>query len=396
MSSPDRSRSSFFQRSLRFWSTHLLLLQIALFGLVWVLYGSLELRGHGSDYLARAADIRLERDPARFNTAPGIENVLVPAAAAAIAKIWTTLGFEFTDAAFVLLTIAPYPIFIYGVTLLVRGRTRSGVLAGATAIALYTSGMIPYMASWGGYLDGMSYLLMLPVLLWPESLAVYTAAFVLQCLNHYLGAVSLVMLAFVWHTAQAAERPDGTQYWLRTFVPRAAVSALLLAGFVWFWAAQYPDASRARATIAAEKWSDPAALVTEVIGPFPWTLLSTLKLTIVPVMALMIAPLPRRPLRALALAVPFIAAAALTLVFVDVTRVATMVTLPALLVTVLAAGRYAPPGPPAARRSLRRLIVATALLNLLLPNYYVNNGELQVPPSRTIRGAIEWLVPAGP
>ena len=130
---------------------------MALFGLVWVLYGSLQLRGHGSDYLARAADIWLARDPARFNVAPGIENVLLPAVAVGVAKTWSILGLEFTDATFVLLCVAPYPVFIYGVTSLVRRRTRSGVLACAAAVALYTSGMTPYMASWGGYVDGMSY-----------------------------------------------------------------------------------------------------------------------------------------------------------------------------------------------------------------------------------------------
>jgi hypothetical protein len=233
----------------------------------------------------------------------------------------------------------------------------------------------------------VSYLLMLPVLLRPDSLAVYLGAFVLQCLNHYLGAVSLAVLAFVWHSVTAADRPDGGIYWLRTFVPKAAGSALILVGFVWFWSTRYPEASLVREHVVAEKWSDPEALVTEVIGPFPWTLLSTLKLAIVPVLALMIAPLPRRPLRALALAVPFIAAAALTLIFVDVTRVATMLVLPALLVTVHSAGiTTSQVAPAAARRRWR----------LLIPNYYVNNGDLHVPPSQVIRGAIEWLVPAGP
>ena len=202
---------------------------------------------------------------------------------------------------------------------------------------------------------------MLPVLLRPESLAVYTAAFVLQCLNHYLGAVSLLMFAIVWHSMKALDATmDGPQYWLKTFVPKAAVSVVVLAGFIWFWETNYPDASRVRHSITAARWSNPAALVQEVVGSFPWTLLSTLKLTILPIAALMFAPLPRRPLRALALAMPFVAAAALTLAFVDVTRVATMIVLPALLVTILSAATPQPP--PASRRRLRRLIAREGLL----------------------------------
>ena len=75
-------------------------------------------------------------------------------------------------------------MFIYAVTRHIRRSLKGGpLLAVAAAIGLYTSGMIPYMTSWGGYLDGASYLLMLPVFIWPESLLVYVIAFILQCLN---------------------------------------------------------------------------------------------------------------------------------------------------------------------------------------------------------------------
>jgi hypothetical protein len=124
-----------------------------------------------------------------------------------------------------------------------------------------------------------------------------------------------------------------------------------------------------------------------VLGPFPWTLLSALKLTTIPIVALMLAPLPHRALRALTLAVPFVAATALTFVFVDITRVTTMLVLPALIVTIHAAGRDHLP--VETRRRLRRLLVVTASLNLLVPNFYVNNGELHVPPSPVIRGVLE-------
>jgi hypothetical protein len=389
MSSPAGTPSRLFPRCIAFCARHPLWLQALLFAGVWLLYGSLALHGQGRDYYSRATDFWLTRDPDRFDTAPGVENILLPAVAAVAARLSGGIGVEFTDAMFVALTVAPYPLFILGLTRLARAWGPSGrVLAAGSALALYTSGFIPYMASWGGYVDGVSYLLMLPVLLWPESLAVFATAFVLQCLNHYLGAVSLVVLAFVWHSLRALERADGRAYWVRTFVPKAIVGAAILAGFTWFWQTLFPEEAAARQAIVADKWSDPEAVLQEVLGPFPWTMLSALKLGIAPIAALMIAPLPSRGLRMLTLAAPFAIAFVLTFVFVDITRVATMLILPALIVTIHAAASSQTPVD--VRRRVRRWLVAAAVLNLLVPNYYVNNGALQVPPSPLIRGAIEW------
>jgi hypothetical protein len=77
-----------------------------------------------------------------------------------------------------------------------------------------------------------------------------------------------------------------------------------------------------RQEFALDRWKDPAAVLTEVLGRFPWTMLSTLKLGVIPIAVLMTAKLPLRPLRGLVLGVPFLMAGALTLFFVDVTRVA--------------------------------------------------------------------------
>jgi hypothetical protein len=390
MSSPAATASGPFARWIAFAARRLIALQAILFGGVWLLYGSLSLHGHGRDYYARATDFWLIRDPGRFETAPGIENVLVPALAAAVAKASAAAGIEFSEAMFAALTVAPYPLFIVGVAELVRRSPCGGrVLAASAAIALYTSGFVPYMASWGGYLDGASYLLLLPVLLWPESLAVFAAVFVLQCLNHYLGAVAVTMFAFVWHSMRALERDDGGAYWMRTFLPKAMLGAIVLGAFVWFWQMQFPEEASVRQNIAAEKWSDPEAVLGEVLGPFPWTVLSALKLMIAPVLALMVAPLRWRRRRALTLGAPFVAAFALTFVFVDITRVATMLVLPALIVTIQTAA--SPQTPALVRRRLRRWVVVAAIVNLLVPNYYVNNGEVQVPRSPLIRSAIERL-----
>lgn len=427
MSSPARPWG--YLRILRFWARHLLLFQLLLFAIVWVLYGSLELHGHGRDYWARSTDFWLEREPERFTRTPGIENVLFPGIAAAVASV---AGIGFGEREFALLAVVPYPLFVLGVAHLVRRGRADGVLACASAAALYTSGMIPYMASWGGYVDGLSYLLFLPVLLWPRSLGVYVGAFVLQCLNHYLGAIALLLLAVLWHAVRGLDTPieatpgavavggaaavvnrasqtgsfhaAGTapaaaettagnhgrsQTAIRAIVVRIIASALILGAFIAFWHAQYPEAAGVRMQIALEKWSDPDAVLREVVGPFPWTLLSALKLTVVPVVVLMLAPLPGRRWRALVLAMPFAAAALLTLVFVDVTRVATMLVLPALLVTILVAQDRRTE--PATRRRLRRALLVSASLNLLVPNYYVNNGGLHVPPPVLIHRTIDWL-----
>jgi hypothetical protein len=378
------------QRLLRFWSRQLLFLNVVLCALVSLLYGGLDLRGYGEEYLARTADFWLENG---WPSVPGLENVLLPGLAAVFARGWTAAGFEFTQTTFILVAAAPYALFIYGLSAYVK-RAHGGLLPVAAAIALYTSGMIPYMTSWGGSVDGLSYLSMLPVFIWPNSLLVYAAAAVLQGLNHYAGLIALVLFAFVWHTLRALDHEEAraaTKYWLTTFAPRAILTGAMLLGFLWFWESRYPEVAEVRQAIVAEKWREPGAVLLEVIGPFPWTLLSTLKLALIPVVVLMCAPHPRKGARAAVLAAPFLAAAALTFVWVDVTRMATMLVIPAWLATVRAAGGDLVL-PPDRRRRLRRLMLATALLNLLIPNYYVNNGVIQVPPAKPIQSLISTVV----
>ena len=69
-----------------------------------------------------------------------------------------------------------------------------------------------------------------------------------------------------------------------------------------------------------------------------------------------------------------------------------MLVLPALLVTLHAAGSDAMP--PHIRRRLRRWLIAAALLNLVIPNYYVNNGEIIVPRPHDA-GAVIWKLVEG-
>ena len=381
-------------RSLRFWSRHLLLLNVALLALVWMLYGELTLRGHGYNYAARARDFWLVRDPGQFDSLPGVENVLLPGLAAALYSAFSAAGWDVTDSAFLVLAAIPYPLFIYAVTRHLSRNARNGPpLAVGAAILLYTSGMIPYMTSWGGYLDGVSYVLMLPVFIRPESLLAYAIAFSLQCLNHYLGALALLMFAFVWHSMRALEQPDARRAATDCFnslASRFVLSVVICGAFISFWDSSYPEAAHVRQEFAMERWKDPAAVLNEVLGRFPWTMLSTLKLGLIPVAALMAAKRPVRPLRGLVLGLPFLMAVALTLLFVDVTRVATMLVLPALLVTFHAAGSDATP--PHIRRRLRRWLIAAALLNLMIPNYYVNNGEIIVPRPHAARAGIWRLV----
>lgn len=378
-------------RALRFWSRHLLLLNVALCGLAWLLYGNLRLFGHGETYAAAAASFNLFDYRPVSMTQPGIENVLLPAIAALFRWVWTVIGLRYSDTTFIILAAVPYALFIFGVTRHIN-RTGGRLLAVIAALTLYTSGLVPYMTSWGGYVDGLGYLLLLPVLVWPESLAVYVAAFVLQCANHYLGAVAQFLLAGVWLSMKALEcqRTQGGAFrsWRAGIVSRAVASVAILGACTWFWNAYYPDAAGVRLDIVLQKWRNPGGILLEVLGRFPWTLTSTVRLTLAPIAVLMCMP-PGR-LRTLALGTPFLVAAALTFVFVDVTRIATMLVMPALLVTLLAAGQRGML-PRRERRILRRLLLATALLNLLLPIYYVNNGDIIVPPSQALALAISTL-----
>jgi hypothetical protein len=368
-----RPRSA-LTRLLRFWSRHLLVFNVVLCAMAWFLYGDFALRGYGEEYLLRTTDFWLEKG---WPSVPGIENVLLPGLAVIFSKLWTAIGFEFTERTFIVFAAVPYALFIYALSRHVR--THGGpVLAVAATLAMYTSGLIPYMASWGGAVDGLGYLSLMPAIVWPGSLVVFAIVAVLQCLNHYAGLVTLVLFAFVWHGLKALERErlqDGVGYWLRTFGPRAVVAGAILYAFTSFWEAHYYLDSQERTEIIKELWRQPAQLLKEVVGPFPWTLLSPLKLSLVPIVVLMATPLRRRWLRATILTIPLVAAAAWTFVFVDITRMAMFLMLPVWLATVLAAGG-AIAMPAQSRRYLRRTVIAVAVLNLLIPNYYVNKSDL--------------------
>jgi hypothetical protein len=382
-------------RALRFFDRHPLVCHAALFAAVWLLYGDLVLRGYGREYFLRANDFWLSGG---WPVIPGIDNVLLPGLAAAFSRAWTAAGFAFTERTFIVLAAIPYGCFIYGLSRFAsRQRPGGPVLAAAVTLTLYTSGLVPYMTTWGGSVDGLLYLALLPVVVWPGSLGVFVAAAFVQCLNHYAGVIVLVLFAFVWHTLHALDRPsrrDGVRYWLTTFGPRAAACAALLWAFMWFWQSRYPDEAILRQAAAAENWATvprAARVITEVLGPFPWTLLSTLKLGILPIIALTAAPWTDRRLRGLVLAAPFAVAFVLTFVFIDVTRMAMMFVMPGWLVTLLAAaGGF--DFPAAWRRRFRRLLLATALLNVLIPNYYVNNGAVVVPPPRPIQALLEIII----
>jgi hypothetical protein len=168
----------------------------------------------------------------------------------------------------------------------------------------------------------------------------------------------------------------------------------MLWAFMWFWETRYPDAAILRQAAAAENWATvprAARVIEEVLGPFPWTLLSTLKLGVVPIVMLALAPWSDRRLRAAVLLAPFAAAFVLTFVFIDVTRMAMTVVFPAWLVT-MAAAAGAFDLPAAWRRRFRRVVLVMALLNLLVPNYYVNNGTVIVPPPYPIQALLRVII----
>ena len=382
-------------RAVRVFSRHVLPCSAVLCAAVWLLYGDLSLQGYGREYFARANDFWLRNG---WPAIPGIENVLLPGLAAGFASVWTAAGFAFTDRTFIVLAALPYAVFIYGLTVF-AARMRGGgpVLAITVALTLYTSGLVPYMTTWGGSVDGLLYLALLPVVIWPNSLAVFLVAAVVQCLNHYAGVITLVLFAFVWHSLHALGRPSRREAfacWTAAFVPRAMLAGALLWAFMWFWETRYPEAAILRQAAAAENWATvprAARVIQEVLGPFPWTLLSTLKLGLVPVVALMGAPWRDPRLAALVLAVPLAAAGVLTFVFTDVTRMALVFIIPAWLVTLhAAAGAFDLPA--AWRRRFRRLALTMALLNVLVPNYYVNNGTVIVPPPKPMQALLEIVI----
>lgn len=375
-------------RVVRFGARHLLLLNVVLCAAVWIPYGSLRLYGNGPEYWQRTQDVWLTgANAAVFDVKPGLENVLLPGLATILRHGVEAAGLRFSAGMFVAITIVPYVAFIYGLSVVLARRREYGpVLAVATPVMLYTSGLVPYMTNWGGYVDGMTYLLLLPLVVWPRSLPVYLLTVVLQCLNHYLGVVAIMMWTVVWYgwdMLEHASRKESLRQvraWLAPVASRVAIGVIVLLGFHLAWRAAYPEGAAVRAAIVAAKWTSPAALVDEVFGPFPMTIASTFKLGLVPLAGLVVLARDRRVMRAVLVAAPFVLGSVLTLLFVDVTRVLTIVAMPAVFL-LLHALRKDATGTASSRRRLRNVFLVSAILNLVVPNFYVNNGQVLVPRS---------------
>ncbi len=244
-------------------------LNVILFASVWVLYGTDAVHGYGEYYFARSNDFWLQGSEAPLlRRSPGSENALVPGMAAIVRSGLERLGLAYGWRQYLVVTIVPYALFVYFVGVAIRRRRgSSGLVPAAAVTALYGSGRVPYMTTWGGYVDGMAYLMLVPM----------------------------------------------------------AMLALL-------------ETSRHR-------WGRTALLV-----------------------------------------LPALIAGVATTLFVDVTRVGTLLMFPLFWMLVEGATGHDPDVALAQARRLRRVFIVAAAFSLLVPNYYVNNGDVIVPPSPAIRG----------
>lgn len=373
---------------------------LSLFLLFFLLYGTTSLHGHGRAYFARSQDFFLQEPATRrlLERQVGLENVLLPLVGHATREALRLVGLPYTATTFWALSVLPYLAFV----VLFCARFRGGLgfpLTLALCVALFSSGMAPYMLTWGGYVDGLSYLLLLlAYLAIDRSLALAVLVAIAAALNHYLASAGITVMAVSMYVIRRDRR--------YILVAVAAVLAAVVSAFGWqLWVG---PRSLVRVTQLGSKLRVPSESFIEVYGPTPWNFLSAFKLATVP-LAYLAWVLFRRSKRALAgFLLPPLAGAAMIYLWVDVTRIFTFMSMPSLLYTVsvlsgsadhAAAARLRDlVGQPAVQR-IASLLLGCSLLGLLGPNYLVNNGTVITPLSQPLQGlaaalgeVVNWIV----
>ena len=343
------------------------------------------LRSHGTLYYLRSTDFWLASHETRvaFSDSPGLENVLLPALGSVVRLLLNGAGLEYHEGHFFVLSIVPYlGCFVVATSVFSRGRTFT--FSVAVAAALWGGGWVPYMLTWGGYVDGASYFLVLVAFLsMPTSIPVTVVATGLATANHYLGTLAIMTVAIAYYFQQ------GDRRYLRIMSYGAA--SLLAAQTAWWLA--YPEAAGVRVEILLDKLQAGRALFLEVYGPTPWNLLSPLKLSTVPLLFALVHPRWLSVETRLAIALPLMVGSVAILGFVDVTRTASHFFFVSLLFTLKAMSRSGgEKSPTGAGRAARKIFFWSAIGSALLPVYYVNNGGVIFTDPTAVGTVASWLV----
>lgn len=254
----------------------ILFLNCLLITVNFLLYGNFEIFSLGDNYFIRSVDPFLKFEATRlfFKENLGIENIMLPFLGHLVNKGFILLGLNYTKEVFYIISVLPYFVFIVMFSYVVR---KSIGLVGALAIifALHSSGIIPYMLSWGGYVDGVSYLILLLAFLSIKKSYLLTLMWiVIGSLNHCISVLGIFVIAL----SMFIMKPRMKFVWVM-------VSCLVILFIVYFiWTYQFGSEGIVRANNIVEKLGSRSFLTQakEVYGVFPWNFFSPLKLTTIP------------------------------------------------------------------------------------------------------------------
>lgn len=357
----------------------ILFLNCLLIVINFLLYGNVEIFSLGHNYFIRSLDPFLKFEATRlfFKENIGIENIALPFLAHLVNKGFILLGLNYTKDVFYVITILPYFVFMVMFSCVAR---KSIGIVGAISLsfALHSSGITPIMLSWGGSVDGVSYLILfLAFLSINKSYPLTLLLIVVGSLNHYLSVLGILVISL----SMFIMKPKIKFIWIVV----SCLVVLCVVNFIW---TNQIGGEGARSNHIVEKLRSRSFSMQarEVYGVFPWNFLSPLKLMTIPLLYLALLLFKKKVFLGLGYILPIVFGILLLLAFDDVTRILTFFFIISFFmmiaimtgclnfnkVMVLKMDFVS-------KRKLYNAIVFCSFLSIFVPDFYVDNGLLHVP-----------------
>ena len=345
----------------------------------FLLYGNGEIYSLGYHYFIRSLDPFLKFEATRlfFTDSIGIENVAFPFLAHVVNKVFILLGLNYTKDVFYVISILPYFVFVVLFSCLTR---KSIGIVGAVALsfALHSSGITPMMLSWGGLVDGLSYLiLLLAFLSINKSYSLTLLLIVVGSLNHYSSVLGILVLSL----SMFILKPKIRFIWIVVFC------LIVLIVVIFFWTNQVGgEGTRSNYYVEKLKSRPLSTQAEEVYSVFPWNFLSPLKLITIPLLYFALLLFRKKFYLGLGYIFPLAFGILILLISDDVTRVLTHFFFISffMMIAILTGSLNFNKDPvlkmdSASKRKLYSTIVLCSFLGILVPNFYVDNGLIHVP-----------------
>lgn len=362
--------------------TFLLFLLLNCFLLIinFLFYGNIGLFHHGQHYFLRSIDPFLTIETVRpiFVENYGVENVALPFFAHLVNKGLILFGLNYTKDVYYVLSIMPYFVFMVLFSCVVR-KPMGIVGAVALTLAVHSSGITPYMLSWGGYVDGLNYLIIFfAFLAINKSYPVTLLLIVMGALNHYLSVLGILIISLSMFIMKPNKKYIG--------IVLFCLVILCVTNFVW---TNLVGAEEARSVHLVETLKSRHAFkahTKEVYSVFPWNFLSPLKLLTIPLLYLALLLFKKRFFLGFGYILPLALGFIVLLTFNDVTRLLTHFFMISffMMIAFLSNGMNfnklnAFKMNFRDKKKLFSLIVLCSFIGIFIPNFYVDNGHIIVP-----------------